>query len=482
MRPDGKATVVLFAVVFALSSLVLAGGATAQPAGAAAGSLADMRKASDSERGARRKELVAAIQEASPEAASRMLEDLVKAVENRHETQDANFVLNCILALGELKTRDATNVLLAATQEPDIQIAYAAATALGKMWEGAPSGSERLPQINEVLLARSYAQVPGLLAYGCKLAFARINGLGSARAPQSFPPERLAELVDQWVLQKPDALPAPANQPWEILLRRAVITEDPSVREEVLQALLQKRDLGPVEAILGLLDDQAVSEDLRDELADLLGELTGVPFPPQTPEDNSAQRLAAVWRDQWYSELKSRREEKYADYAWAEMERTLARYVYSPSEELSERLQSLRRVLISQLSGPEETPATASSRARALMTPVLKSKKIVAEALGTIQSEEATDYDKARQLERLQEEISKPHGRAVGLELLQPLAQAAADSTNLMFATRLGNVLWYVSEIPLELEHPSEETRREKLSQWAERIRQQKGISLELSD
>jgi hypothetical protein len=140
----------------------------------------------------------------------------------------------------------------------------------------------------------------------------------------------------------------------------------------------------------------------------------------------------------------------------------------------------LRSVVVYQLPGPGAIPTQASPEARELMTAPLRSKRTIAAAVDVLQSGESTDFAKANALEDIEREVARDHGPVVGEQFLQPLARIAATETNTMFTTRLGNILWAVSGVPLQLDAPSAETRANRLREWARTLEAREGISLQL--
>jgi hypothetical protein len=436
-----------------------------------------LKNAANYERAEKRAALVQAIRDASGQASAQMLQSVIAEVKARNQADDINFVGQCILALGELEAEEATEVLLGALSDPDQQIAYQATVALRRTWEDRDMADQAARQVSVALLAASYSDLPGPALLGRRLAFARVNNVTGERAPAGFTAAELRSAIDRWLLANIDGLPGVGNLPWQVVLRLALVSQDQAVRAEAIQALRQRRELGPVGLILEVLADSGTPEEVRSGLSALLGELTGIPFPPQEEASDSP---VAAWRKLWMEELKSRTDAKHTSYAWRELERNLLHYLSEPGDAAAERLADVRAAVIAQLPGPGAIPAVTSAQARDLMVPVLESKEAITAALAVLSDPDAADYDKAEQLGNIEEEIATPHGREVGMQLIEPLAQAAARETNPMFATRLGNVLWYISEIPLELTSDSPEQRREKLTEWAQVLERKRRLSIQL--
>lgn len=474
MRRHGRA---FAALLLALSLTCVA----AQQAVAAGELLRPIREAANYERGEEREGLVSQIREADPAEAGRMLREVIAEVENRHETDDVNFVMHCIIALGEIGDVDATEALLDAAQDQNLRIAYRAAMALGRIWEEEGLRSPEAVRVNVDLLAHFYSPLPDAFAYGPGIALSVINGLMSAEEAGRRGPEQLRSDVDDWVQANRNDLPPLLEWPWQLLFRRVLVSEDAAERQEAIEALLQQRALGPVEQILDAIRRQQLPEQELEALADLLGQVTGVPYPPPDYVNNTVEDAIEEWRERWMDRLKTRTDQKYLDYAWKELELALRRYEVQPSDADAQRVAALRSVLVQQLPGPDAIPAHASPEARTLLTDPLQSKQVIAAAVQVLQDEEATDFDRASALEDIEAEVRRRHGPVVGEQFLQPLANVAAAETNLMFATRLGNILWAISGIPLQLEDPSQQVRDRRLQDWAEALEAREGIALELT-
>ncbi|MHC4789143.1 MAG: hypothetical protein ACYS8K_08095, partial [Planctomycetota bacterium] len=105
------------------------------------------------------------------------IEPLVEAVQQRQGIADDIFVGQCIIALGELKAREATQALIDALESNDLQIAYLAASALGTIWEGKGATDEGARQVNGALLALMHSDVPPATFYGPGLALIKVNSI-----------------------------------------------------------------------------------------------------------------------------------------------------------------------------------------------------------------------------------------------------------------------------------------------------------------
>jgi len=342
MTSQPKAALVAACLVSAfLCSTILA--QTAETTKSPRELLEDMRKAPSYERPEVRQALVAA----DGEAASLLVAELEKG----DQTADANFIANCIIALGDLKAQQATDALLAALESPNMQIAYLAAKALGNIWEGQGSADPTVKRVNAALLALLYSDIPPVGVYGPGLALVRINNI-AVRRPENLTPEELVSNIETWANGNSDALPPVDQQPWQLNLHTVLTTRDAAVRQAAFQALRQKRALEAIEPALEALAGNA-DADVRNALGSLLTELTGVPFPPQGQSASDPAEEVAQWRELWLNELKQRTEQRFIDLAWSELDKKLRLYYDSPSDEAAKAVRDYRNVLIFQLSGPE---------------------------------------------------------------------------------------------------------------------------------
>ncbi len=439
--------------------------------------LAALEEAPDHERGAKRQDLIEAVKTAPDEVASNLVQQLIARVENRRELEDKNLVGQCILALGSLRENEATDVLLDALEARNMQIAYQAAIALGQIWEGKGLGDAQAREVTVELLTVLYSPLPPLTAYGPGLALCRINGIQDVDTADGLPPGQLLSTIDQWVLANRDRLPAAGNAPWQLLLRTVLASQNQAARQEALQALLQQRSLGPVDPILDALQEGSVPQNLQNSLTDLLSRVTGVSYPPAGLQED--QDPVAAWRKQWYARLKTDTGEKYTRYAWNALERTLTDYLAEPTEAKAEQIKELRSVILYQLPGADTIPDDASPTALSLLEEPLKSKRIVASAVGALQDPQSSEFQKDQNLTAIEQETSKPHGQEVGEQFLEPLARLAYEEGNFRFAERLGNILWTISGIPLQLDDRDQQVRRQRLQAWRDALRKKHGIALD---
>ena len=201
-----KAPVAVLAALSALWVAAAAPGVAAQEE-ASVSPLVELQRAANTERGEKRRALVEAIRQASPDVAARLRQDLIAEVEGALQADDTAFVVHCILALGELAAQEGTDALLAALGHPNGAIGYVAAEALGDIWAGRGSSDPAAERVTAALLVEAYKQGSSPALYGPAVALARINSLAETREVESAGPEELLATLDGWLAAGGGALP-----------------------------------------------------------------------------------------------------------------------------------------------------------------------------------------------------------------------------------------------------------------------------------
>jgi len=427
-----------------------------------------LRDAADHEKAAERVALVDAINAALPTQGPQILDPIIKAVQNRHGTDDPVFVVNCILTLGEVKARQASDTLVSVLSDTNMQYAYEAAVALGRIWQGAASAPE-VTRVNAALLALAYSDLPPAVVYGPAVALININGLPVAEPTRMSSDELLAEL-DKWVMSGPSALPPVDQLPWQVLVR-LVVAGDDTTRTAAVGALRQQRELGAVDPILKHLSTGA-SGPAAQQMAQILGELTGVPYPADAASGATPQERADNWRGQWLTVLKTKTDQKSVNYAWQAMERALRFYAVSPDEATAKRISEYRNTLLYQLQGPEAIPAGASPEARTLLSDALRVKAEMSEAIATLEKPPVEgDFERGQALNAMERLMNQPSGVTVARQFLSRLIAVTRAEPSGMFAARLGNTLWRISAVPLQLDGPTLEARQQQVDDWLDTVR-----------
>lgn len=433
--------------------------------------LDELRAAAGHERPEKRNALVAMGDSA--------VDGLIGEVSKFRQTADANFIAHCILALGELKAERATDTLVDALSSVNLEIAYAACSALGTIWEGRGGSDEATQRVNVALLALLHSDVPPATLYGPSLALIKVNNIPSKRPTGKTPEDLKAEVVT-WISGNV-SLPPATEQPWPLNLHTLVTGDDESSRQEAAQALRQKRLLEPVEGILAALARaQELPGSAGDLLAQLLGELTGIPYPPEGADSGlDDSQLVRYWRSLWFEKLREQTEARYVKYAWGELENSLRQYEAAPSQEGADRVKFFRMVLIYQLPDRRALPQSASGKARNLLAEALSVKKNLDDAVGAIEQQPGS-WDKLTQLSTIGENVADTTGQEIGILFLGRLAQLAWNEIDQNVARRMGRVLTKISGIPIDLDRTKLETRHRNLRTWAQAVRAM-GLPLEFS-
>jgi hypothetical protein len=362
-------------------------------------------------------------------------------------------------------------------------LAYQAAMALGRIYEGKGSDRGMVRDINAALLAAMHSDWPPEAYRAPAAALVMINGidLGPRARPGAMPAENLAEAVDKWFDANQAALPPLAQRPWQLNLRMLHTTSDANQRSQAAQAVAQAKTLEPIEPILELLTrESGLADPVRTALTGLLRDMTGLAYPPPPgqPEDPVER-----WRVAWFSRLKTSTDPAHVAYSWRGLERCLRRFRAMQEEEQPDdeqleavvaRLKELRAVLVHQLANEAAIPGGASPDVRDLLIDPLVSKENIRLALDhfrkatrRIESERALLYIQ-RELEEGPASETELQIGNLYLQTIVNLAHAEADRA---FAVKLGVLLTFITKVPCDLDQPTQPARRKALATWVGKVR-----------
>ncbi len=210
-----------------------------------------LKNAADYEKAGARADLVDAVNAVIATQGSQVLDPIVKTVQDRYTSDEPVYVVNCILTLGEVKSKESTNLLVGVLSDTNLEYAYQAAVALGNIWEGAPASAPEVKTVNSALLALLYSDLPPTIVYGPGAALIRINKLTIAE-PTRLSADELRNQMDRWVTSSPATLPTLDQLPYQVLARLAVVGSD-ATRRSAIQAIRQQRALGAIDPILAQL-------------------------------------------------------------------------------------------------------------------------------------------------------------------------------------------------------------------------------------
>ena len=417
------------------------------------------------------------IRQAPPYERSQLRADLVKLgaeavgplaaeVRKHRQSEEVNYIGHCILALQELKAPAATDALVDVLDSTNLQLLYQASAALGQIWQGKGGADPAALKVNAALLAALNSEISLVALYGPALALVEINGIPIER-PQSVEPADLKEQVSAWFAQNADRLPPIEQLPWQVNLRTVLTTQDASVRQAAVQALIRKRELGPVEPILDALAQQeSAPAAAGDDLANVLGQLTGLAFPPTGTQQSAKAEQVAQWRKLWYAALQKETDQRHRDYAWKQLEIKLRRYLQKPGESTIQPLKEFRAVLLHQLPDPDAIPPGASPKAKELLGEPLQIKATMTKSMEVLEGR-PNPAQKASELNTVLQALRKPQGAELGRQFLGRLLRLARLETNVTVASQFGLALWQISDIPCELGLNSPAERTAALNEWS---------------
>jgi len=379
-----------------------------------------------------------------------------------------------ILALGEIGDEAATEVLLEELAGSTQMLVYQAATALGAVWRNRGRVPADVREINARLLALMHGDWPPIVYRSGGLALIAINGeirrsLPTRRPPAGIRPEKLREHIDDWFAKHPDSLPAMAERPWQLNLNAMQHGATQQIRRQAAEALRQAQKFEPIDPILrSLAQEDGVSQEVRQELSRLLGDLTNIPF------SGEGEAAVEAWRLSWFEELKDKPDVTHVAYTWRALESAVSDYYQKePDDKTVEFIKYLRAVLVHQLPGPEGIPDAASQNARRLIEAPVTVKHTIAEAYRTY---EATTERLERQkaLLTVTKQFNQPPAKeldlGIGMQFLQRTADLAYAEPDKDLAITLGGFMGKITGVPCDLDQPELRQRRKAMHAWAKEV------------
>lgn len=298
---------------------------------------------------------------------------LVELIEEylEHKDMDTHFIVGAVQALthmGSDARDDATAPLLELLDSLSRELRYVAALALGRIWEGeGPEESETVREINTLLLS-SLETAEGAERYGPALALTRINADTGITNPESAEPDVLEDEVLEWFFQNRNRLLEPEERPWPLLMRDYLRAPDSQEAEEARALIIERKPLRSVDYLAEALLAADAEDAIRDNLADMLGEVSGVGI--DISEARQAEEIREVvhqWRGRWHEELKTRKDQEHRDYTWWALEKAVRQAKTNAYPEDFEHLQAIKEVVINQYDTGREIPDDASRLPRELV-------------------------------------------------------------------------------------------------------------------
>ena len=420
--------------------------------------LQELRDTPSYERTEKRRDLVQLGQQA--------VQPLIQEVSRYKQTQDTNYIANCIIALGELGDTAATDVLLQALDSQNKQIVYQAAATLGTLWEGKQNTGDQIKNINAQLLGLFYRSYPDMTALGAAIGLVKINDLDFRPQDMALAGE-LRNNVENWWKANNQALAPVDAQPWPLLLERVIAGQASQAR----QALVSRKPLEAIENITKQLSrpSSEISQSRWQELGNILTQITGVPFPPNGSQGNR-QQIVSRWRQQWFLALRQRTDQQHMTYAWKKLEEKVRRVKMDPSDELTNEIQTYREILLTQMSSPNDIPTDASDEVVRLLEEALQQKEQIGEAMSEL-TQNTPDYEKIEKLHRIQDAVSEKAGRKVAGQFLGKITELARNEQNQDVLTLLSNIMSRISGIPCDLGSEGV-NRQQAIREWADLVRQ----------
>lgn len=414
---------------------------------------------------------------------------VLERLQNINGNEDENLVGQLIQLTGDIIQRSvrdnvpaeqharATDLLLQHVRGANMSLAYQAIDNLTDIWamKDIPRDDTRLPDVNGALLATVHGRTPDYIKRAAVVGLTTINGieirprLRENRYPL-VPLEEFTEKIDAYFEANPARLPVLAKRPWQLHLHTLVTTSDSDTRTAAFETLKDTRPIDAVDRILDILrDSEGLNEGVRQNLAALLDSIAGIPYPPATQADESP---VDAWWQLWLTKLRDKEDvallKGAVDYVWRSLEEELYFYNVNPTEEGSERIKALRRLLMYLVDSDEQIPVTATAGARQIMEPPLRSKARLALAL------EYFTRPRANRDVLLREagvELSREWGEHIGRQYLQKMVNLAAVETDKQIAFQIGGLLRTVTKVPVNLNLDSPLLRQRALREWATAVR-----------
>ena len=430
-----------------------------------------------------------------------LIPTLMKDVAAHRSEPDISYTALCIMALGQLEATAATYVLTDVLESRSALCRYAAAVALGDIWQEADESSTDLPRVNAALMAAMcaarYAGEPAGL-YGPGLALGRINGIGedpskrvsaveASGALQKLSPGDLRKVISLWAARHPQLLPELEDQPWELQLDQVVISRTSAQGRKAKGLLVRNKPLGAVETVTSYLrrDEEEVPEELWRELGAVLTGITGVAFPGENP---TAARNVQVdlWLEQWTDGLKGHKEEPYRRYAFRAFEKLIQELRTYPGPQTAEYVELFKNALLFMLDSPADIPVDASRGAKSLLEVPLSLKRDFQEEIAAL-NEADTFPAKQQHIAAMKEALDEPVSLLVGTQwvldreamalkkevanqFVGALAAFARKERNVEVLKPLSRLMASISGVPCRLTQSTDEDRNRAIDKWLESL------------
>ena len=415
---------------------------------------------------------------------------LVEQVRAFRSDPDVGFTGHCIRALGILRAAEATDALIEALNAHQAQLRYFSAEALGEIWTGRSPDQDTLRKVNAALLASVLDSRGSPAVYGPGLALIDINGVSVAQfsflardenrkgkfeldKAEYLETDEIPMVATVWAMRNPGRFPPVEQQPWQMVLERAIRSDDAAQRREARDVLVRRSSLEAIGAILGYLreEDAKIGDAQRRELGDLLTAISGVEFPPAV-EDATRSELAAAWLDSWIESLKSHGEEHFRLYAWRSFERAVDEVDRGADDAAHRELTGFQDAVLFMMDSPRQLPKGALPAARALVADRLAAKESFLAYLDGLKKAERFD-EKDRHIQEMLDSLLTPEGREMARLFTDDLAGAARTEQNRGILRLLAELMTDVSGVTIRLDYASSDQRLRAIDEWLEAVERQ---------
>jgi len=417
---------------------------------------------------------------------------LVAQVRAFRTESDVGFTGHCIRALGMIRATEATDALILALDAHQALLRYFSAEALGEIWTGRSPDQDTLRKVNAALLASVLDSRGSAAVYGPGLALISINGIRVAQfsflarnkdRKGKFEMDRAEYLeageipmvATAWSMRSPDRFPPVEEQPWQMVLERAVRSDDAAQRKEARDVLVRRSSLDAIGAILGYLreEDARIGAERRRELGDFLTAISGVEFPPAI-EDATPSELATAWMDSWIESLKTRKEQHFRLYAWRSFERAVDDVDRGADDAARRELKGFQEAVLHMMDSLKQLPQDALPAARALVEQKLVAKEAFLIDLDGLKKAEGSD-EKTRHIQQMLGGLLTAEGRETARLFTNDLAGIARTEQNRGVLRLLADLMTDSSGVTIRLDYASSDQRLQAVDVWLEAVEMQGG-------
>lgn len=395
------------------------------------------------------------------------VQPLIDEVSGYKTIGDQNYVVNCIIALGDLGDPAATDVLLQTLQSHNEHISYQSGVALGKIWEEQQSSS-RIAEVNAELLGVFYQSYPDMKGMGAAIGLSRINGFSFRPQDLSMDTDLRTRMEQWWTTGQADLPPLDA-QPWPLLLRRVIVNQNNQARQQ----LISRKPLEAVDRIVRHLarPGSEVPQNVWQNLGNVLAQITGVEFPPSDAGQGAGRKeQVARWAQKWAVKLRQTTDKEHINYVWRKLEEKVQQLKMEPTDQLTGEIQGYREILLTQMASPDDIPPDASREVTRLLAEPLEVKQDIADSVAQLQ-QSVPDWQKLELLQDIKDSLTEPGGTEVAGQFIGRITALARKEKNKNVLALLGDVMSRISGIPCDLTSETVD-RSQAMKDWLDKLQQ----------